>query len=79
NLLSVSQIEFRHGDSDVMHQQTFDPPVTFESIPEGNRYMYNEPPEPVVVEKGGGGAGLTMLAVLAACLAARKSAAKKVR
>ncbi|MDR2174362.1 MAG: SYNERG-CTERM sorting domain-containing protein [Synergistaceae bacterium] len=39
--------------------------------------MYNEPPAPVVVEKGGGcdagfGAGAA-LAVLAACLAARKS------
>jgi hypothetical protein len=37
-----------------------------------------------VVEKGGGcdagfGAGLATLAVLAACLAARKSAAKKAR
>jgi hypothetical protein len=39
--------------------------------------MYNEPPDPVVVEKGGGcdagfGAGLATLAVLAACLAARR-------
>jgi hypothetical protein len=38
----------------------------------------------VVVEKGGGcdagfGAGVTRLAILAACLAARKSAAKKAR
>jgi hypothetical protein len=82
NLLSVSQIEFRHGDA--MHLQTFDPPVTFESILEGNRYMYNEPPAPVVVEKGGGcdagfGAGAAMLAVLAACLAARKGATSKAR
>ncbi|MDR2175799.1 MAG: hypothetical protein LBO82_07655, partial [Synergistaceae bacterium] len=61
-----------------------DPPVTFGLIPEENRYMSLEPPEPVVVEKGGGcdagfGAGVTMLALLAACLAARKSAAKKAR
>jgi hypothetical protein len=79
NLLSVSRIEFRHGDSDTMHLQTFDPPVTFKSIPEKNRRMYNEPPDPVVVEKGGGcdagfGAGVTILAILAACLAARISA-----
>jgi hypothetical protein len=84
NLLSVSQIEFTRGDGDTMHLQTFEPPVMFESIPEENRRIYNKPPEPVVVEKGGGcdagfGAGVTMLTVLAACLAARKSAAKKAR
>ncbi|MDR2174628.1 MAG: hypothetical protein LBO82_01660, partial [Synergistaceae bacterium] len=82
--LSVSQIEFTRGDGDAMHLQTFDPPVTFDLIPEENRRMYNEPPDPVVVEKGGGcdagfGAGVTMLTLLAVCLAARKSAAKKAR
>jgi hypothetical protein len=83
NLLSVSQIEFTRGDGDTMHLQTFDPPVTFDLIPEENRRMYNEPPEPVVVEKGGGcdagfGVGLVTLAVLAVCLAARKSGRRTV-
>jgi hypothetical protein len=45
--------------------------------------MYNEPPAPVVVEKGGGcdagfGAGVTILAVLAACLAARRNGRRTV-
>ncbi|MDR2174819.1 MAG: hypothetical protein LBO82_02630 [Synergistaceae bacterium] len=81
--LSVSRIEFGYGDGGVTYRQTFDPPVTFGSIPEENHYLSRKPPEPVVVEKGGGcdagfGAGAA-LAVLAACLAARKSAAKEAR
>ncbi|MDR2175219.1 MAG: hypothetical protein LBO82_04695, partial [Synergistaceae bacterium] len=76
--LSVSRIEFGYGEGDVTYRQTFDPPVTFGLIPEENHYLSRKPPEPVVVEKGGGcdagfGAGVTMLALLAACLAARKS------
>ncbi|MDR2174612.1 MAG: hypothetical protein LBO82_01575, partial [Synergistaceae bacterium] len=81
--LSVSRIEFGYGDGGVTYRQTFDPPVTFESIPEENRYLSLEPPEPVVVEKGGGcdagfDAEVTILALLAACLAARKSGRRTV-
>ena len=76
--LSIAQIDYMfEGDVGRSYRQVFSSPITYASIPEGNKTVDPEPaPDPTPVHKGGGCnvelGVLGVLGMLAAACAARK-------